>query len=72
MAQEDNSAYKFSYRVGTSIDEQHHLVEWLVGWIEENRHVYFMATLLKHKNAQAQSEVVNVTKKILEQNFPTL
>ena len=66
MAQEDNSAYKFSYRVGTSIDEQHHLVEWLVGWIEENRHVYFMATLLKHKNTQTQSEVVNVTKKILE------
>ncbi len=66
MVKEDNSAYKFSYRVGTSINEKHQLVECLVGWIEENRHVYFMANMIQHKNAQSQSEVVNVTKKILE------
>jgi beta-lactamase class D len=47
MLQEDNTAYKLSYKTGWGFDENNHSIGWLVGWIEENRHVYFFVTLLK-------------------------
>lgn len=67
MLQEDNSAYKFSYRTGNAFDEQLHPVEWLIGWIEENRHVYFLSAFVKYPNASNHpEEALPVTKKILE------
>ncbi len=47
MLQEDNTLYKLSYKTGWGFDEEKHPVGWVVGWIEENRHVYFIVTLLK-------------------------
>ena len=50
MLQEDNTAYKLSYKTGWGFDESNNAIGWVVGWIEENRHVYFFATLLKSKD----------------------
>lgn len=47
MLQEDNTAYKLSYKTGWGWDESGNTIGWLVGWIEENRHVYFFTTMLK-------------------------
>ncbi len=47
MLQEDNTAYRLSYKTGWGFDEQKNNIGWIVGWIEENRHVYFFATLVK-------------------------
>lgn len=47
MLQEDNTAYRLSYKTGWGFDEQQNNIGWIVGWIEENRHVYFFVTLVK-------------------------
>ncbi|CAN5780463.1 class D beta-lactamase [soil metagenome] len=47
MLQEDNTAYKLSYKAGWGLDEQKNNIGWIVGWIEENRHVYFYSMMLR-------------------------
>ncbi|MBS1510723.1 MAG: class D beta-lactamase [Bacteroidetes bacterium] len=69
MLQEDNTAYKLSYKTGWAFDEQKNNIGWLVGWIEENRHVYFFVTFIKGApgDIDMKSIRVNVTKGILKQ-----
>jgi beta-lactamase class D len=69
MVQEDNTLYKLSYKTGWGFDEQNNDVGWIVGWIEENRHVYFIATLIKAKDKNIDMPAVrlNVTKGILKE-----
>lgn len=68
MVQEDNTAYKLCYKTGWGFDEKNNTIGWLVGWIEENRHVYFFATLLKSedKNYDMKTARLDVTKDILK------
>lgn len=46
MLQENNTLYKLSYKTGWGFDEQN-AIGWVVGWIEENMHVYFFTLLIK-------------------------
>jgi len=68
MLQEDNTAYKLSYKTGWGFDEENNSIGWLVGWIEENSHVYFFATLLKSKdkNFDMLPARIGITKDILK------
>ena len=68
MLQEDNTAYKLSYKTGWGYDETNNSIGWVVGWIEENRHVYFFATLLKSKdrNYDMTTSRLAITKDILK------
>ena len=68
MLQEENTAYKLSYKTGWGFDEQNNALGWLVGWIEENRHDYFFATLLKSKDANYDMKParIEITKNILK------
>jgi beta-lactamase class D len=68
MLQEDNTAYKLSYKTGFGFDEQNNPLGWVVGWIEENRHVYFFATLLKsnNKDYDMRTPRLDITKEILK------
>jgi beta-lactamase class D len=68
MLQEDNTAYKLSYKTGWNTDEKNNVIGWLVGWIEENRHVYFFATLIKSsdKNFNNYDARLDITKEILK------
>lgn len=52
MLQEDNTAYKLSYKTGWGFDEKNNAVGWVAGWIEENRHVYFFVTLITTPDKQ--------------------
>jgi len=47
MLQEDNTAYKLSYKTGWGFDEQKNNIGWIAGWIEENNHVYFFVSLVR-------------------------
>ncbi len=69
MLQEDNTAYKLSYKTGWGADENGNDIGWVVGWIEENRHVYFFVTFVKSPNTNADIATIrmNVTKSILKQ-----
>ncbi|MEQ1553598.1 MAG: class D beta-lactamase [Ferruginibacter sp.] len=68
MLQEDNTAYKLSYKTGWGFDENKNSLGWIVGWVEENRHVYFFATLLKSTNKDYDMKKVRleITKNILK------
>ena len=69
MLQENNTLYKLSYKTGWGFDEQNNSVGWVVGWIEENRHVYFFVTLVKtpDKNVDMKTVRMNITKGILKE-----
>ncbi len=67
MLMEDSSKYKFSYKTGWGFDEHDNSIGWIVGWIEENRHVYFFVTLIKtpDKNIDIKTVRMNITRGIL-------
>lgn len=68
MLMEDNTNYKLSYKTGSAVDENNLPIGWVIGWIEENRHVYFFATLVKGKQAEEKlnDAGMNVTRDILK------
>lgn len=68
MLMEDNSAYKLSYKTGDAVDTNNLPIGWVVGWIEENRHVYFFCTLVRGKKSDENiSEAkMNITRDILK------
>lgn len=69
MLQEDNTLYKLSYKTGWGFDEEENSIGWMVGWIEENRHVYFFVTLIKSpdRNIEMKTVRMNITKGILKE-----
>ena len=69
MLQEDNTVYKLSYKTGWGFDETKKAIGWLVGWIEENNHVYFFVTFVQAPDATTDINVarMNITKGILTQ-----
>jgi beta-lactamase class D len=69
MLQENNTAYKLSYKTGWGDDEKGHGIGWVVGWIEENNHVYFFVTFVKAPDAATDINLVrmNITNGILKQ-----
>ena len=69
MLQEDNTAYKLSYKTGWGFDEQKNNIGWQVGWIEENNHVYFFVTFVKAGTGAIDMRTIrkNITTGILKQ-----
>jgi beta-lactamase class D len=69
MLRDNNTAYKLSYKTGWGVDEQRNQVGWVVGWIEENMHIYFFVTLVKSPDAGIDMVKVrmDITKGILKQ-----
>jgi len=69
MVQEDNTAYKLSYKTGWGWDEANNAIGWLVGWVEENKHVYFFVTLVKSKDKDFDMKParIGITKDILKE-----
>lgn len=68
MLQENNTAYSLSYKTGWGTDNGKPIA-WVVGWIEENKHVYFFVTFVKSNDVQADMAAIrmNITKAILKQ-----
>lgn len=68
MLQEDNSAYKLSYKTGWGMDEKNNDIGWVTGWIEENKHVYFFVTFVKATKPGTDINVVRmkITQAILK------
>lgn len=69
MLMEDNTLYKLSYKTGWGFDEKNNSVGWVIGWVEENMHVYFFVTLVKtaDKNIDMKTVRMNITKGILKE-----
>ncbi len=69
MQQENNTAYKLSYKTGWGFGDDGNSIGWVVGWIEENKHVYFFVTFVKAPNADTDIRTVRmeITRSILKQ-----
>jgi beta-lactamase class D len=69
MLQEDNTLYKLSYTTGTGIDQNNNSFSWTLGWVEENRHVYFFVTFIKtpDKNLDLKATGIHISKSILKE-----
>jgi beta-lactamase class D len=68
MKQEDNAAFRLYGRMA-AIPGAKTSTGWYIGWIEENRHVYFFATLV-NKNGfidNMQSVAQQITRSVLQQ-----
>jgi beta-lactamase class D len=61
MKLEDNSAYRLNGRMAT-IQGNKESIGWFVGWIEENRHVYFFTALVR-KNGN-HSNLDNIAQQV--------
>lgn len=68
MLQEDDSLYKFSYATGNGLDEKNHQIAWNLGWIEENRHIYFFVTFIKtpDESMDVKTTAINISKSVLK------
>ncbi|HEY5465165.1 MAG TPA: penicillin-binding transpeptidase domain-containing protein [Hanamia sp.] len=68
MLQEDNTLYQLSYATGTGIDEKDNSFDWVLGWIVENRHVYFFVTYIRspQKDLDMNSIAIHISKSILK------
>ena len=69
MVQENNTAYQLSYKTGWGFDDDGKAIGWVVGWIEENKHIYFFVTFIKapEKDTDIGKLRLNITKSILKQ-----
>lgn len=69
MLQENNTAYKLSYKTGWGFAEDGNALGWIVGWIEENQHVYFFVTFVKapDKNTDIKAVRMNIMRSVLKQ-----
>jgi beta-lactamase class D len=69
MLQEDSAKYKLSYKTGLGTLPNGHPLGWMIGWIEENRHVYFFVLNLESQNPNADLTTarMNILRSILKQ-----
>lgn len=69
MVQEDNTLYQLSYATGTGIDEKNNSFGWVMGWIIENRHVYFFVTYITSpkKNIDMKATSIHISTSILKE-----
>ncbi|TAG99129.1 MAG: class D beta-lactamase [Sphingobacteriales bacterium] len=63
MIRERNDKYILAYKTGWGKTEKGNELGWVVGWIEENRHVYFFA--LNLESTDHSINMAEVRKKIL-------
>ena len=64
MVQEDNTNYKLAYKTGTGYRENGHILSWMVGWIEENKHPYFF--VLNMESDDPKAPLTEFRKKMLQ------
>ena len=65
MLQENNSNYQLSYKTGWGYTENGNALGWVVGWIEENIHVYFFVLNIEGPHNTDAAVRMNILKGIL-------
>jgi beta-lactamase class D len=64
MLREDNVNYRLSYKTGWGFRENRNALGWTVGWIEENKHVYFF--VLNIESVNHDFDIYSAREKILK------
>jgi len=67
MLQESNSNYKLSYKTGWGFRENGNAIGWVVGWVEENQHVFpFVLNIEGPHDTDIKTVRLNILKGILK------
>lgn len=64
MIQEENTNYRLAYKTGTGFSNNGHIISWMVGWIEENKHPYFF--VLNMESEDPNAPLTQFRKKMLQ------
>lgn len=68
MAQDTTAKYRLYYKTGWGFKEDGNGLGWAIGWIEENKHVYFFALNIEGPHNTDMTPVrLNILKSILKQ-----
>jgi beta-lactamase class D len=66
MIWENNTTYQLAYKTGMGISDSGKPMGWMVGWIEENRHVYpFVLNIEMEKEAALPEARLKILKEVL-------
>jgi beta-lactamase class D len=65
MVKDDNTLYKFACKTGLSNESSGKGYAWAIGWVEENRHVYFFVNLIKAVGNEPEKESEEIARNIL-------
>ena len=67
MQQEETPTYKLGYKTGTTdMNLTGAEIGWLVGWIEENKHLFFFSLQVESKDHRDRSDRIKLLKDILQ------
>jgi beta-lactamase class D len=69
MIKEENSNYKLVYKTA-SVPYNGHVLGWVLGWVEENKHPYFFA--LNLESADPHADVALIGTQIVKRIFPAM
>jgi beta-lactamase class D len=69
MITESNSSYKLCYKTGRVLYKDH-VLGWVMGWVEENKHPYFFVTNFESPDPRA--DVYGIGTHLVKQILPTL
>lgn len=67
MLKEDNSNYKLSYVTSTGTTDKGHTLNWLMGWVEENKHPYFFVLQTESSAVPGNTPQLAILKGVLKQ-----
>ncbi|MBW7838910.1 MAG: class D beta-lactamase [Chitinophagaceae bacterium] len=67
MLQEDNTLYRYNYTAAMSTSPKGDPLAWILGWIEENKHVYFFSCVVSSPDTSKDLKKtgLDIVKKIL-------
>jgi beta-lactamase class D len=65
MLFENNTNYRLAYKTGLGYRENGNVISWVVGWVEENNHVYFF--VLNTESADKNIDMKNIRMKMLNE-----
>jgi beta-lactamase class D len=69
MPAENNSSFRFTYKIAQGTKEDGHAIGWVVGWVEENKHPYFFVVNLESADPDKDlgAAGLSIAKGILQQ-----
>ncbi len=68
MLQEQNAKYTLAYKTAWGFTENGDALGWVIGWVEENKHIYFFALNVEGPhNTNLETVRLNILKGILNQ-----
>ncbi len=63
LLQQNNTAYSFAYKTSWNVNSKGQNIGWALGWIEENKHIYFFVINAQSSSPSISSDALSKTLK---------